>query len=29
MNNCTLCEIAITEQNQTEEHVIPQSIGGH
>ena len=29
MNNCALCEVAITEQNQTEEHVIPQSIGGH
>lgn len=29
MNNCTLCDAAITLDNQTEEHVIPQSIGGH
>lgn len=29
MNNCALCNTPITEQNQSKEHVIPQSIGGH
>lgn len=28
MNNCALCEKPINENNQTEEHVIPQAIGG-
>ncbi|MGQ1622859.1 HNH endonuclease (plasmid) [Acinetobacter baumannii] len=28
MNNCALCNIPIIETNQTEEHVIPQAIGG-
>lgn len=28
MSNCALCDVLISEKNQTEEHVIPQAIGG-
>jgi len=28
MNNCALCNTFISKENQSEEHVIPQAIGG-